>query len=249
MVDEATGCRLTSMRLLVAENEYYAVTLTATEEGRIESAVQSHWVGYVDDGLRVERRTASLVDPGYMVRAWTELQQPYIVANCADDLLWFLLTGGNCLVEKSVAEAGLARLLETDAFAHFGEHGFKRVSDLPVALLQRRPKPKHRMRILERDDYRCKLCGQRPANDENVVLHVHHIRPWESGGITEDENLITLCHTCHDGLFPHHKPDLHALLRQEATNVVEVARSKLLEGMARYRDIIAGLSVELFRPA
>jgi hypothetical protein len=28
---------------------------------------------------------------------------------------------------------------------------------------------------------------------------VHHIKPWEEGGISSPENLITLCASCHEG--------------------------------------------------
>jgi len=53
---------------------------------------------------------------------------------------------------------------------------------------------KKRLQILERDSWRCRLCG-----DGGAMLHVHHIvykkglYPWE-----HSENLlITLCKTCH----------------------------------------------------
>lgn len=53
---------------------------------------------------------------------------------------------------------------------------------------------KKRLRILERDGFRCKLCG-----DDESTLHVHHRYyiagkdPWEY----EDEALVTLCESCH----------------------------------------------------
>ena len=50
-----------------------------------------------------------------------------------------------------------------------------------------------RDRILKRDKYRCKRCG-----DKNSILHVHHLwydgRPWE----VSNRGLITLCDTCHE---------------------------------------------------
>ena len=36
--------------------------------------------------------------------------------------------------------------------------------------------------------------------------------PWGQGGITEEENLVTLCGTCHDGLEPHFETQLFDLL-------------------------------------
>jgi hypothetical protein len=69
---------------------------------------------------------------------------------------------------------------------------------------------------------------------------VHHIRMWAHGGLTEDENLITLCHTCHDGLSPHED---WGLFRSIAPNgelfSVGEELSELTEGTMRYRKIVA----------
>lgn len=45
--------------------------------------------------------------------------------------------------------------------------------------------------ILQRDDYKCQMCG---SEDE---LEIHHIIPVSKGGNKEDHNLCTLCHECH----------------------------------------------------
>ena len=53
---------------------------------------------------------------------------------------------------------------------------------------------KKRLEILQRDDFKCSVCG----NDEKT-LHVHHKKyikgrqPWDYG----DENFSTLCEDCH----------------------------------------------------
>ncbi len=53
---------------------------------------------------------------------------------------------------------------------------------------------KKRLQILERDNFACKMCG-----DKNNPLHIHHKRyindnlPWEY----QDDDLITLCEYCH----------------------------------------------------
>lgn len=53
-----------------------------------------------------------------------------------------------------------------------------------------------RLRIFERDGFRCRGCGT-----QEKTLHVHHLRyswgkaPWEY----PDELLKTLCETCHEG--------------------------------------------------
>jgi Homing endonuclease associated repeat/HNH endonuclease len=53
--------------------------------------------------------------------------------------------------------------------------------------------------ILKRDNYKCKACGQSPANDPSVKLEVDHIIPWSVGGETVEANLQTLCWRCNIG--------------------------------------------------
>ena len=52
---------------------------------------------------------------------------------------------------------------------------------------------KKRLKILSRDRWKCKKCG-----DTETTLHVHHLNyngnPWE----VENEHLITLCEDCHE---------------------------------------------------
>lgn len=52
-----------------------------------------------------------------------------------------------------------------------------------------------RLEILNRDGFRCRSC-----TDDLKTLHVHHLKydtdllPWEY----DDEDLVTLCETCHE---------------------------------------------------
>jgi 5-methylcytosine-specific restriction endonuclease McrA len=45
--------------------------------------------------------------------------------------------------------------------------------------------------VLERDNWRCQSCGSMQN------LEVHHIRLRSRGGSDAEQNLITLCVTCH----------------------------------------------------
>jgi len=56
-----------------------------------------------------------------------------------------------------------------------------------------------RWTILSRDNFSCRKCGQSPAKDPKVILHVDHIIPWSKGGETVVENLETLCDRCNLG--------------------------------------------------
>jgi len=71
----------------------------------------------------------------------------------------------------------------------------------------------------------------------DLVLHVHHIRPWEKVGITDPKNLITLCHTCHTGLEPHDDHSLFEYLRPKSNDPVEERLKELLKGVANYRRV------------
>lgn len=53
--------------------------------------------------------------------------------------------------------------------------------------------------ILQRDNFSCRKCGQSPAKDQSVILHVDHIIPWSKNGETVIENLETLCERCNLG--------------------------------------------------
>jgi 5-methylcytosine-specific restriction endonuclease McrA len=54
--------------------------------------------------------------------------------------------------------------------------------------------PEQKQAILERDQYRCVICGKGRA--DGVELHVDHIRPRHLGGRSEIENGQTLCAQC-----------------------------------------------------
>ena len=53
--------------------------------------------------------------------------------------------------------------------------------------------------ILQRDNYKCKRCGNSPAMDGTITLHIDHITPWSKGGETAAGNLQTLCSNCNFG--------------------------------------------------
>jgi hypothetical protein len=58
----------------------------------------------------------------------------------------------------------------------------------------------HRRRytILQRDGFKCQLCG-RTAEHDQVRLEVDHQQPVSKGGTNDDANLWTLCNDCNAG--------------------------------------------------
>jgi 5-methylcytosine-specific restriction endonuclease McrA len=51
-----------------------------------------------------------------------------------------------------------------------------------------------RGQVLERDGWRCQLCGSMST------VEVHHLRFRSRGGEDCDENLITICQPCHEAI-------------------------------------------------
>ena len=56
-----------------------------------------------------------------------------------------------------------------------------------------------RFKVMQRDNFKCCMCGASPATDPSVILHIDHIKPWSKGGETVIENLQTLCSKCNLG--------------------------------------------------
>jgi 5-methylcytosine-specific restriction endonuclease McrA len=53
-------------------------------------------------------------------------------------------------------------------------------------------------RVLERDGWRCQVCGSMQC------LQVHHLKFRSQSGGDEEQNLITLCAECHE--LMHREP-------------------------------------------
>lgn len=56
-----------------------------------------------------------------------------------------------------------------------------------------------RLRVLDRDNFRCIFCGRSPATDIGVKLHIDHKIPFSQGGKSSVDNLQTLCQDCNLG--------------------------------------------------
>lgn len=55
--------------------------------------------------------------------------------------------------------------------------------------------------VLIRDAYRCRKCFKDVSNTKQRA--VHHIVPLSKGGSNFKNNLMTLCHDCHEKEHPH----------------------------------------------
>lgn len=85
-------------------------------------------------------------------------------------------------------ETELPRIIQDDTGSDTIQHRTRR--DVSLRL---------RFKVLQRDNFKCCMCGATPAKDPSVELHIDHIVPWSKGGETVIDNLQTLCSKCNLG--------------------------------------------------
>lgn len=71
-----------------------------------------------------------------------------------------------------------------------------------------------RFRILNRDEFTCRYCGDSPIKNTSCVLHVDHIQAKSQLGSNSEKNLITACAICNLG-------KLHFSLKKESKEKIE----------------------------
>jgi hypothetical protein len=223
------------------EKSYYALTIFLAASGGLEFSCFTGWVGDTNDNPPREIREASIVHPDRMISAWIRMDEPGMVINTPDDFAVFFTFGGHAVVEKELAEAIVPEWLAPFVSVHKGEWGYVHPKLLPKSAMQRASTPKLRMSIINRDDFKCRICGRSPKDYSDLELHVHHIRPWAAGGVTEERNLITLCHTCHNGLSPHYE---HALFKFLPSKEVSERGLVYRRKLAEYQAAMAQKSTE-----
>jgi len=194
------------------KKDYFVFELTGTLDGRVQIGVQTQWAGFENDDFSREIRKASVMNPAWWLETWGMLKEPFLVVNNPVEVALFLREGGNALVEVETAKWMFPATIAPQLWSKLPD---LKITPKSKDAFNRAPTPKVRNSVLKRDQYRCVMCGQRPADDVNVQLHVHHIIPWEDGGLSEKKNLISLCHTCHTGLHPHFDPELFKLIPNE----------------------------------
>jgi len=195
--------RLSKIKPLL-DAKYYQFSLFANEEGKLQYHMISSWAGFTNDKPMREIRQASLVVPETTIKFFRSIKEPISIINNKDDLQFFIyISGGHAIIEKYLVKKYLKQFLEPQVYVFTFDQGFINIDSLPKEKLNRAARQKLRMKVFVRDKRRCKICGASPANNEHVELHLHHIFPYGMGGLTEENNLITLCNSCHKGLDPH----------------------------------------------
>ena len=172
------------------EEQFYALTLLG-ENDKIVWATQTRWVGFTDESPRRELRKPRRVF-ARIAKIWNRIGQPFVVVRSSEEMLKFMLMGGNALISPELFEGTFIEFLEPEISIPRGYLGYDDVSFFDNVAFRRNPTPKLRMKVLNRDRRRCRVCGRNPDDQIDLELHVHHIRPWADGGVTDDKNLITL---------------------------------------------------------
>lgn len=128
------------------------------------------------------------------------LNYPLLCINNIEELSSFLRIGGHAIVKPAIIETNWNEILNPRIVVDTYEEGFIDYKTIEQSHKSRFARGKLRMEIFERDNYCCKICGSSPDDGVHVKIEAHHIKPWEEGGISSPENLITLCKTCHEGI-------------------------------------------------
>lgn len=89
---------------------------------------------------------------------------------------------------------------------------------------------KTRLRILQRDNFKCTNCGVSPAFDPRVFLEVDHYAPFSKGGSDEDANLKTLCRICNRG--KGNDDELNKALDADLRNLLDRINPDIIRAMA-----------------
>ena len=188
----------------------YEAVIRESKTGQSVLSFRTHWVGYADNERRIELREPRIISRNDLTSHTSPFTGKRIESiETALDLARFWIVGGHGAIDYDLAWAEIPHHLAPSPVTSSTVDGpfYSLTVPIDVATVHA-PTKKLRMQILQRDGFRCKICGQRPSEDANITLHIHHIRPWSEGGATVPANLITICHTCHMGLDPHYNAKL-----------------------------------------
>jgi len=201
------------------EEDCWCYEVLVDKETSDSSAIcfNTYWVGFADQERRIELREPRPLSRNDLIKRRSPYTGKLIeYVSTRVELVRLLIVGGHAAIDQRLAQTEIADYLKAEPVTTTGYGPF---IPLPVPMsIATTPAPTKalRMKIFKRDQYRCKICGQRPSEDANVILHIHHIRPWANLGATVPSNLITICQTCHMGLEPHYDPDLADLIKEPA---------------------------------
>ncbi|MCL6003653.1 MAG: HNH endonuclease [Thermoplasmatales archaeon] len=119
-------------------------------------------------------------------------------------------------------------------YAHYGEiHDYDREGSSEEV---NSPWTTAKLIALERDGYKCRICGKAPVISESkkgvdrlrIEVEVHHIIPRIAGGSDSTRNLITLCKDCHIKTFKNNYTGIPSVAIRLDERVEVLTNSKSL---------------------
>lgn len=176
--------------------EYYLISI---KPGNKEYfiALDTNWVR--QEGV-FEVRQIAKIDPVVALEEFKMLGYPLAVINTEIEFTALLNFGGYGLVRESIVNIYWKELIEPKKVSGSQYEGYLDYDTIVKTNNKRFARDLFRMEIFKRDSYQCRICGSSPDDHVHVRLELHHIKPWEEGGLTTIENLITLCKECHNGI-------------------------------------------------
>lgn len=223
----------------VPDAVYYEVQVVMPDEKTVRWSAFTHWAGFSkktsNQPIR-ELREISPIDPEKSRRLLTEVGTPPVVVNTVADLLLFRMMGGYAIIEKSLCENYLPHVCKIDKAAKsYTCLGFDSLSSKPHdAVWKRKAEGELRKTILKRDAYECQRCHASVTAEKSATLTAHHIFPWSKGGLTEEDNLITLCLACNAEIEDRYDFSLYELIGADPYSVQDDWLREYLDGMDRY---------------
>jgi hypothetical protein len=233
--------------------KYYLFTLGAEEDGSLFGVTFTQWTGWSDEAMRYEVRTPSLVMGQKTFDQLAHVNQPALFVEGPKQFAVWNLLGGHGLIEASTAKQFLAdRFALAPSAIEPNGTGFVDLKGRAADEVRYAPTAKLRLQVLKRDNYRCGVCGRSPRTNTDLELHLHHVRPWGTGGLTHELNLLTLCSTCHRGLperrgYGHYERSFHDLVPGVAA-AREPDRKAIAyrDSVLRYREKVARMTERPF---
>lgn len=223
----------------------------ASQDDQLQTGGQTEWTGWSDGSPPRELRKLSFVPPDEWREGLQRIRElPITVKDSESCLVWYLL-GGEAIVESEFATRKFPELLAPKEYGRIaGRLGWIATSGLPKSALSHAPTPKVRAKVLVRDKGRCRLCGRSPEQDTHAFLEAHHGVPWGDfqSGLTVEENLFTLCNTCHRGVTRHLEVELISVIVDQPVPEAKDEKAQYFDGVRRYRSKILGMLRSMIVP-